>query len=172
MTSTAQAISNRINAQLSSGPRSDAGKLRAARNATSHGLTSERFLLLPNEIPAELDAFAAGLRSSLAPDGALEHALVDRIVSALWRLRRTPLYEAGVLRAEGGDEDLSLAYFRDACKGDALSKLGRYIREAESSLRSNMSLLERVQARRRGEVVPVPIAVDVVVTSDPGQAAE
>lgn len=60
-------------------------------------------------------------------------------------------------------------FFRDANKADALAKVGRYVREAESSFRTNLSLLERAQARRRGEVVPLPATLDVTVTADTGQ---
>lgn len=166
MTTAAQALSNQSNAQFSTGPRSEAGKLRSARNApTRHGLTATKFLLLPSEDAAELRAFADELRNDLAPDGAFEVVLVDRIISAAWRLRRVGVYENGVLQGEGADENLGLAFFRDARKGDAMAKVGRYVRECETSLRVNRNLLTLEQARRSGQSVPLPATVDLVVTT-------
>ena len=49
MATTAQVLANRANAQHSTGPRSDAGKAAASQNATSHGLSSSSFALLPHE---------------------------------------------------------------------------------------------------------------------------
>lgn len=129
-------------------------------------MTSAKVVALPNEDAAELEAFAFELRNSLAPEGAFELLLADRIVVAAVRLRRAGVYERGILMAENGDEDLGRAFFRDAAKADAMGKLGRYIREAEGSLRSNVALLERAQARRAGAAVPAPLMLDVNVTAE------
>ena len=63
-----------------------------APQALKHGLTAER-ALFPGEDPAEYAAFRDRLMSELAPEGALEAALVDRLASTLWRLRRVPILE-------------------------------------------------------------------------------
>jgi hypothetical protein len=55
--------------------------------------------LVPGESTAAFDHFCAALRADLAPEGALEEALVDRIAGLTWRLRRVPWLEAGLLRA-------------------------------------------------------------------------
>lgn len=69
------------------GPRSVAGKARASRNATQHGLLS-RALLLPDEDPEEYRLLLDGLIAELGPRGMLELALVERIAIAIWRQRR------------------------------------------------------------------------------------
>ena len=99
MTSARQRQANQRNALQSTGPRTADGKRRASRNATKHGLLA-RDLLLDDEDAAALQALTDGLRNDLHPDGELENALVDRIVSAFWRLGRCGRIEAGLLALE------------------------------------------------------------------------
>ena len=71
MTSTLQLKSNRANAQQSTGPRSEAGKARSARNAVKHGLSA----------PVATDDGTArqitNLARSLVGDPALRFADLD-----------------------------------------------------------------------------------------------
>ena len=99
VTSARQRQANQRNALQSTGPRTADGKRRASRNATKHGLLA-RDLLLDDEDAAALQALTDGLRNDLHPDGELENALVDRIVSAFWRLGRCGRIEAGLLALE------------------------------------------------------------------------
>ena len=98
MLTPAKLVANRANAARSTGPRTSAGKAAASGNALTHGLRSQR-ILLPGESAAAFDQFCAALRADLGAEGALEEALADRIVALLWRLRRVPWLEAGLLRA-------------------------------------------------------------------------
>ena len=98
MLTAAKRTANRANAGASTGPRTARGKTASSANALTHGLRSRR-VLVPGESRAEFDAFCTALRADLAPEGALEDALVDRLTGLLWRLRRVPWLEAGVLRA-------------------------------------------------------------------------
>lgn len=98
MLTSATLIANRRNARRSTGPRAVEERAVASGNAIKHDLRSRR-LLLPGESAADYDQFGAALRADLAPDGALEQALVERIGHILWRLRRVPWVEAGLLRA-------------------------------------------------------------------------
>lgn len=78
---------------IAPGPRTEAGKAVTRLNATRHGMLAE---LIP---PAEAEDYAAHVAQLLehyAPVGYLEAHLVDRIASALWRLRRVERYEAAV----------------------------------------------------------------------------
>lgn len=98
--SPARLAANRNNAQKSTGPRSDAGKARAAQNATTHGLLSRQVLLLPGEDALEWAAFHERFVLDFAPEGELEQILVERISETAWRLRRVGAAEAGFLRAQ------------------------------------------------------------------------
>lgn len=74
------------------------GKARSRLNALKYGVTS-RALLLPDERAAELEALDLGLREALAPVGAAESILVDRIVFAEVRRRRIERAECSILTA-------------------------------------------------------------------------
>jgi hypothetical protein len=99
MTSSAQAEANRRNAQHSTGPRTEAGKERARRNALRHGLAAEHVLLI-DEDAADFTEFSDGMLRALGPVGEAESVLADRIVMANWRLRRVWRQEAAALNAE------------------------------------------------------------------------
>jgi hypothetical protein len=86
-TSALRIAANRDNAQKSTGPTSDEGKIRSMQNATRHGLLSRR-LFVDDEDPAEFETLLLELQSGLAPVGSLEFILVERIGITLWRQRR------------------------------------------------------------------------------------
>jgi len=99
--------SNRRNARRSTGPRTEEGKGIAKMNAVRHGILSEAVVVEGLEIGEDEGEFRA-LRErswkSLAPVGPAEELLVDRIVTAQWRLRRVLVAETGeiALSVEGG----------------------------------------------------------------------
>ena len=97
MTSDARTRASRQNGARSRGPKTEAGKARAAGNALKHGLRARRLVLLEDEDAAEFRAFARALRAELAPEGRLQADLVSRIVMAAWRAHRADRLEAGVL---------------------------------------------------------------------------
>ena len=65
---------------------------------------------------------------------------------------------------------------RDAHHGDVFPKVGRYEAMLDRGLLRALHELERRQARRRGERVPVPdilhVEVDLMATADPSQSDE
>src|SRR5262245_12852036 len=98
MTTAVQTAANSRNARKSCGPRTTAGKARSAQNAVRHGLRSE-LPVLPGEKARDWEEHQAGILRSLAPVGALEEALANRVALLLWRQRRVVLYEVGVTAA-------------------------------------------------------------------------
>jgi hypothetical protein len=90
--SPAQLAANRVNAQLSTGPRTEAGKARSARNAVKSALTGQT-VLLPNDDVDEYAALVAAFQHDLAPVGQAECELVQSIVDTHWRLRRIQALE-------------------------------------------------------------------------------
>jgi hypothetical protein len=98
MSTEAQIAANRLNAQKSTGPRTAAGKAASSRNARKHGhlaravLVKSQFL---HESSREFKKVCADYYTSLKPVGPMEEMLVDRIVAAVWRLRRVRHAESG-----------------------------------------------------------------------------
>jgi hypothetical protein len=82
-----QLRANRRNAQRSTGPRTDEGKSRAAKNAIVHGILC-RDLLMPGEDPKEFEAFRDLLLDGLQPQDFLERLMAEQYVEAKWRARR------------------------------------------------------------------------------------
>ena len=87
---------NRANARRATGPRTAAGKQRSSANATRHGLLARRVLLF-DEDADRLEALRRGIVADLAPRGALEEALAERVVAAVWRLRRAERFETAAI---------------------------------------------------------------------------
>src|SRR5919106_840988 len=56
----------------------------------------ERFIVLPAESAAEFAALEAALMEELAPEGALQAVLAQRVVAAVWRLERAERLQAEV----------------------------------------------------------------------------
>ncbi|MBN9122904.1 MAG: hypothetical protein J0I06_27825, partial [Planctomycetes bacterium] len=98
MTTLAKIEANRRNAELSTGPRTVAGKAVVSRNATTHGIYAS-VPVVPGECPDAWDAHRAGVVASLAPVGLLEVNLAERAALLLWRLRRLARYEAETVAA-------------------------------------------------------------------------
>lgn len=109
MSSLKQIAANRLNAEKSTGPKSDEGKALVSQNALKHGLLSSQ-AILPWEDSRSLDELAKGLRSELHPNGELELLLVDRIASLVWRLRRAGKIETAILAIELHEADLKRAW--------------------------------------------------------------
>ena len=96
--SQARIQANRQNAKKSTGPRTAAGKAATSRNALTHGLTAQTYVL-PGDDPEEFTALLDDLFRRFHPDGPAEERLVRRIAANQWRLDRAFPLEAAVLRA-------------------------------------------------------------------------
>ena len=108
-----RAETSRRNGRASKGPRSATGKARSAMNATRHGLTAEAAVLaLVGETAADWAAHRDGIVAALAPVGALEAELAERVASLTWRLRRVVRAETATLADQL--EDAERRAVRDA----------------------------------------------------------
>ena len=94
MATQRQIEANRRNARSSTGPRTEAGKAASSANALSHGLTAAGAVVLPEEDPDAFERLRAGVIADLAPAGALQRALAQRVAVLLWRLDRVARLEA------------------------------------------------------------------------------
>ncbi len=98
---------NRANSLYSTGPRSESGKLRSARNALTHGLTSQT-AILPSEDPAAYQLHCRQFDNEYQPKSPTEIHLVRELADTSWRLNRIPLLEADLLvRAADRHDPLS-----------------------------------------------------------------
>ncbi len=98
MASVAQIQANRLNAQKSTGPRTAAGKEQASQNALKHGLLA-REAVIQGEDPEEFELYREGMLEELAPAGAVETMLAQRVVGLSWRLRRAERLQTAAFAA-------------------------------------------------------------------------
>ena len=120
-------LANPTNASKSTGPITENGKATASANSLRHGILSDR-LFLENEDPAEFQQLQIDLQSSLAPVGAIELTLVERIAIAIWRQKRLVAAETASLNlnldqrsiAKGVNSELDRSYSELAISEDDL----------------------------------------------------
>lgn len=169
-----QIASNRDNAQLSTGPRTQEGKNASRFNALKHGLLSKHILLSDEDRDA-YSTFASELRDQLRPETQIEEVLVDRIITSAWRLRRVVRVETrlfsdlredtdhtGILTEDRG---LGHAFIKGGYESDCFSKLSRYEITLERGMMRALHELQRIQAVRRGESALAPVAIDVDIAA-------
>jgi len=164
MASEAQIAANRRNAEKSTGPRTEDGKASVARNALRHGLRAEKVLTF-DETNGDFQAFLDEQRAAFEPADAIEEQLVERIAFCAWRLRRIYRIEADIIDswhnspfAEQEEVEIGAVFEGNAYE---ISALSRYETALDRALNRAYVMLERRQARRRGEAVPAPIAIAV-----------
>ena len=103
MPTNAQIKANRNNAKKSTGPRTEEGKSRVAKNALKHGLLA-RDTVLPGEDPADFNSQLSALEADIQPANSLEFELVRQIADTQWRMRRLTRLETGFLAAAVADK--------------------------------------------------------------------
>lgn len=164
MTTDAQRAANRRNAEHSTGPKSARGKAAVAKNGLRHGLRARKVISFDESEP-DFIAFYADVRVTLEPADAVEEHLVERIAMCAWRLRRLYRVEAEMFDAFHNPEprrlqDLVIGAVFEACP-DTMARLSRYEIAIDRALHRAFVMLERRQARRRGEHVEPPLAVEI-----------
>jgi hypothetical protein len=176
---------NRKNALKSTGPKTPSGKAISSKNAVKHGAYSEALTMLL-ECPEEFGALNAGMMDSLRPVGPMETAIVDRMASLWWRAERAkrtanqdlwmaaksrlldplPPLDSPVLIARATE----MAIEADSCRlanAWEIERQERLLRHELMLEREFFRLsheLERLQRRRLGETVPLPVGVDLNVS--------
>ena len=109
MTSERQVRANRLNAALSTGPKTIEGKKRSSQNAMIHGLTS-RSVVAIFEDDQDFQEFASEIRDSFSKPSTVEQELINRLIGLLWRLRRAQTVETGLMSIQGKlQRDIRLA---------------------------------------------------------------
>jgi hypothetical protein len=160
MATAAQIDANRLNSQLSTGPRTPAGKATSAANGLRHGLYAKS-VVIPGEDPAEYEELAADYRLRFAPLTPEEDFHVETMIEECWKRRRYSRIEAALMTKlieNAGPSDNPLAAVFSAENPDS-RLLDRIIRARDACTRSWDRAFRRFQdllAARPAEPMPAP----------------
>lgn len=132
----AKAAANKANAQLSTGPRSSAGKARARWNSLKHGLRAE-LVVVPTESAEAWNEHREAVLESVAPQNYLESIFAERAALAAWRLRRAARFERALVADEQTSAEKRVTEHRygDYGKKDR-GTLERALAQQETALRA------------------------------------
>ncbi|MBL0158069.1 MAG: hypothetical protein IPP47_13345 [Bryobacterales bacterium] len=112
MATAAQIAANQANARRSTKPRTAEGKTASARNATTHGLSFQDFVVLAGQ-EEEFDQFMADLEAEIQPAGAIERSsspntptppgpsAIERATNALLTAEAEPLLATRFVERDG-----------------------------------------------------------------------
>ncbi|HEY3441777.1 MAG TPA: hypothetical protein VGK29_13520 [Paludibaculum sp.] len=153
MATAAQIAANQANSRRSTGPRTAEGKAASSRNSTSHGLSSQDFVVLEGQ-EQEFEEFMAELRAAIQPVGAIELELFAQHAHAAWGLRRCRRAEVTSQwddRCKGGDP---LLFFDMTTR---LQRIDVYTRRAERTYQRTLKQLQALQTTRLSAEVVDPI---------------
>jgi len=135
-----RAAANRANAQHSTGPRTEEGKARSAKNSFKHGLSLQRHVVLEHEDPAEFEQLRSEFAEIFAPQSPREHLALEDLAQCRWALRRFDEGEVMLLEyhysraaSPNQDEDAQVTY-GEAIGLSAIQGKGEPIHPAYPSL--------------------------------------
>ena len=181
MATEKQIQANRLNALKSTGPRTEKGRAAVRFNALRHGFDADS-LLLPGENRAAFRRLRRSFYDQYKPATPAEGILVTQLLTSAWTVFRAHRWETGFFELTAPDDHRecqrilsrkevpprainALAIRRDSMRGNCLDKVGRTLARAERSFYHALHELERLQAARAGQSVPLPQALDVVINS-------
>ena len=125
MPSNSKIDANRRNSQLSTGPRSDAGKSAVARNACNHNLTSLNIAIAGEDLE-EFQILLHETAIDLGPRSTIENALVQQIAYAEWKLLRIARWETEIINAAMSRREAYCQKLFGETPAEALTRLHRY----------------------------------------------
>jgi hypothetical protein len=102
MVTEAQILANRLNAQKSTGPRTNEGKAAVSQNAVKHGF-SARLDVISSESQADFDQYSDRILAELDPASPMESMLAERILVLSWRLKRVGCIQNQAIDALNAD---------------------------------------------------------------------
>jgi hypothetical protein len=162
MLSEKQLAANIANAHRSTGPRTEEGKQRSSLNARRHNLTGQVSAMTDEDRIAH-DAFSAALIKSMAPEGALELQLAQRVATDSWRLNRASAIEDNIFAlglSQHSDERIDHPEIQTAfatartftAEAKSIELLTLYEQRINRSLHRNLALLQQLQAARKAAI--------------------
>ncbi len=161
MLSEKQLIANRANSQRSTGPRTEEGRQRSSLNARRHNLTGQVSAMTDEDRIAH-DTFSKALISAMAPEGALELQLAQRVATDSWRLNRASAIEDNIFAlglSSHADDNIDHPEIQAAfaaaktflAEGKSIELLTLYEQRLNRSLQKNLAVLESLQAVRKAD---------------------
>lgn len=116
-------------------------------NGMSHGLRSQ-FEVIEGESREEYESFKKELYDDVKPDGALQNALVDRLVFFLWRLKRATRAEAALAIANLSFDMHEKINWERLLSGSLLDQVIRYENHATKQAARILEELRKLRAER------------------------
>ena len=162
MISEKQLEANRANALLSTGAKTEEGRKRSRMNALRHGLTGQ-VTTMTDEDRAAHDKFSKALIASLAPEGAMEIQLAQRVATDSWRLNRASAIEdnlfalglhenGGKLCLEHEQIDAALTTARVfTMESKQLQLLTLYEQRLNRAIQKTLAILQSLQTVRKAQ---------------------
>lgn len=137
--SAKQIAANRLNAQKSTGPKTDQGKQAAKFNNLQHGMRAAH-IVLPGENRQEFDRRLATWMLDLGAATDAEEFLVERAVRASWKLER----------GDAAERDLAIAGMKNALKDAALHEADEVDRLAAQLGKDPAGTVRRLRQTKLG----------------------
>jgi hypothetical protein len=161
MSTTAQIEANRSNAQLSTGPTTEAGKQKSSQNATRHGFTGLALIVTPTE----KEAYEAHVQSYMdhhKPADHMHRQIVQQYADLHWSLHQIFVQQSNTMSLmnavslqmqEAGDPLATAAAIAPIAK--TLSTLNLYETRRRRALKTVSEELEaREQAQAEAPATP------------------
>ena len=145
MATIRQMEANKLNAQKSTGPKTEAGKAASSQNRLVHGFASRNFLL-PDEDPAEFAALHEDFVAEYQPATVTEQVLVEKMATNHWLTLRAFCLQGEAFREEAQ---------RTGKVGipKTLGLLIRYYTTAERAFhRAHTELVKTQKERKKSEI--------------------
>lgn len=141
-TSDRQLEANRLNAKLSTGPRTDDGKARSSQNATRTGWFAQNLQIAAPQ-QSIFTAFQQAFLLDLAPQGCLEQEAFSDFIRAAWRKREVIVALNSFAEVNEPNSFLKKDEARE------LDRLHKYEASFERRAQHALSELRRLQEFRR-----------------------
>jgi hypothetical protein len=136
---------NRMNAQKSTGPRTEEGKAKAAANSYKHGFFAKRLFLNTEQWTkdkTDYETVASGLYQHYKPEGFMENFWAEKIVTEALRLARLIQHEQKIWDLRGAFESRSP------------NTILRCLTSSNRQMFQAIQELERLQANRKAGATP------------------
>lgn len=146
-------------------------------NSIKHGLLRKRVQLMPDESRYLFNKLNNDLVIFWQPDNLAENMLVEQLGFNYLRLKRAFKLETEFLQDAADEAERSMEtykkmgwnkkeYLIEHLKFDDFDKFARYITSIQRQILRILHELERLQAIRKGENVPLPAVLDVDIQRD------